>query len=174
MIDLTAYQAIFLWRHADAEPITISTSTDIQRELTVRGSQQAQQMAMWLANQLPEAFTVLSSPAKRTLQTAQTLGQQVTIVDQFAPGASLFEILNGLRHALPNTIMSQHIIIVGHQSWIGQLANYLESHASLLAESTFSVADRSFKKAEVLCFRKPLATPSALFELYQSQTPEID
>lgn len=172
MIDPKTHQVIFLWRHADAESISADSPTDSQRQLTALGVQQAQQMAKWLVCQLPDDITVLSSPAKRTLQTATSLGKKVVIVDKFAPGASLLDVLTGLHHAQQNVMTAQNIVIVGHQPWIGQLAHYLASHASLLAENTLSVADRSFKKAEVLCFRKPLATPSALFELYQSQAPE--
>lgn len=172
MIDPTTHQLIFLWRHADAASISADSPTDIQRQLTALGVQQAQQMAKWLACQLPEDITVFSSPAKRTLQTATSLGKEIVIVDKLAPGASLLEVLTGLHDAQQNHMTAQNVVIVGHQPWIGQLANYLERHPSLLAENTVSVVDRSFKKAEVLCFKKPLSTPSALFELYQSKSAE--
>lgn len=172
MIDPTSHQAIFLWRHADAAPISVDSPTDSERQLTALGIQQAQQMANWIIGQLPADIAVLSSPATRSLQTAKPLGKQVVIIDEFAPGASFIDILKGLHQALTSLTTSRNIVIVGHQPWIGQLANYLESHMSLSADHTISATDRIFKKAEVLCFRKPIGKPSSLFKLYQSHAPD--
>ena len=64
---------LILWRHAEAE----DGEPDEERRLTGRGKKQAKRVAKWLARRLPEDFAVISSPARRALQTARALGVEV-------------------------------------------------------------------------------------------------
>jgi len=61
---------LILWRHAEAEDGPV----DLKRALTGRGRKQAERMARWLREHLPDRFEVLASPAVRTCETADALG----------------------------------------------------------------------------------------------------
>lgn len=60
---------LVLWRHADAE----DGIPDEARKLTPKGVKQAQRMAAWLRERLPQHAHILASPARRAQQTAQAL-----------------------------------------------------------------------------------------------------
>ncbi|HKI65200.1 MAG TPA: histidine phosphatase family protein, partial [Burkholderiales bacterium] len=59
---------LILWRHAEAE----EGGPDLERRLTPRGHKHAARVAGWLLQRLPSKFTVLASPARRALQTAES------------------------------------------------------------------------------------------------------
>ncbi|MDP1716682.1 MAG: histidine phosphatase family protein, partial [Burkholderiales bacterium] len=63
---------LILWRHADAE----DGRPDAGRKLTAKGAKQAEVMAAWLRERLPEDTAVLVSPARRAQQTAQALSKK--------------------------------------------------------------------------------------------------
>jgi phosphohistidine phosphatase len=105
---------LILWRHAEAEDGT----PDLERELTGKGRKQAARLADWLNPRLPPDIRILSSPAKRTLQTAQALGRDYEVVPELAPGASAEDVLAvaGWPEA------TYPVLIVGHQPTLGQVA----------------------------------------------------
>ena len=80
---------LLLWRHAEAQ----DGDPDLARELTARGRKQAEKMAHWLHQHLPERRLVLVSPAVRTRQTADALGDEYRIERQLAPGADVAHYL---------------------------------------------------------------------------------
>ena len=129
---------LILWRHAETKegegPIA-----DSARELTARGLGHAQQMAEWLRRQRLPKVVVLSSPAKRALQTAQTLGLPVKVKTQLGVGASTADLLG----AADWPDHSGAIILVSHQPALGRLA-------SLLLAGT--EADWTIKKAGIWWF----------------------
>lgn len=108
---------LILWRHAEAEP----GLPDLERALSVRGQKQARRMAEWLTSQLPDSCKILSSPALRTLQTAEALGRKVKIHPDLAPGADPDDILKAANW--PGG--KESVLIVGHQPTLGQLAALL-------------------------------------------------
>ncbi|MDK9702707.1 MAG: histidine phosphatase family protein [Sulfuritalea sp.] len=129
---------LILWRHAEAKEAA-GPIADADRELTARGTRQAQEMAEWLrAQRLPE-LAVLSSPARRALQTAQALGLPVKIKTQLGVGASTADLLG----AADWPDQPGAIILVGHQPALGRLA-------SLLLAGT--EADWTIKKAGIWWF----------------------
>ena len=79
---------LILWRHADAEDDS-ATGLDADRALSKQGRKDARRMADWLDQFLPQNTTILSSPAKRCLETVAALPQlnpnktkrQVQVVD---------------------------------------------------------------------------------------------
>ncbi|MDP2823843.1 MAG: histidine phosphatase family protein [Sulfuritalea sp.] len=129
---------LILWRHAEAKegegPIA-----DADRELTARGVKQAQDVAEWLRRQRLPKVTVLSSPAKRALQTAQTLGLPVKVKSQLGVGAGVADLLGAA--GWPDHPGA--IILVSHQPALGRLA------ALLLAGAE---ADWTIKKAGIWWF----------------------
>lgn len=105
---------LILWRHAEAE----DTTPDMDRALTAKGHKQAERMAAWLNQRLPENTVVLASPAKRTLLTAIALDLKFTTLDELAPGASAHTLLKTA--GWPDT--EGAVLIVGHQPTLGQAA----------------------------------------------------
>ena len=129
---------LILWRHGEARdgdgPVA-----DADRELTARGLKHAEEMADWLRGQKLPKVTVLSSPTRRTLQTAQTLGLPVKVKAQLGIGASVADLLG----AADWPDHSGAIILVSHQQALGRLASLL------LAGSE---ADWTIKKAGIWWF----------------------
>ena len=129
---------LILWRHAEAKdgdgPVA-----DTDRELTARGIKHAQEIAEWLREQKLSKVTVLSSPARRSIQTAEMLGLPVKIKTQLGVGASTADLLG----AADWPDQSGAIILVSHQPALGRVA------ALLLAGSE---ADWTIKKAGVWWF----------------------
>ncbi|MCX7144957.1 MAG: histidine phosphatase family protein [Sulfuritalea sp.] len=129
---------LILWRHAEAKEAAGAVA-DADRELTTRGLHHAQQVAEWLRGQRLPKVTVLSSPAKRALQTAQTLSLPVKVKTQLGVGANIADLLG----AADWPDHSGAIILVSHQPALGRLA-------SLLLAGT--EADWTIKKAGVWWF----------------------
>jgi phosphohistidine phosphatase len=105
---------LILWRHAEAE----DGIPDIERKLTGKGRKQAARLADWLNPRLPPDIRILSSPATRTLQTAQALGRDYEVVPELAPGASAEKVLAVA--GWPD--VAYPVLIVGHQPTLGQVA----------------------------------------------------
>jgi phosphohistidine phosphatase len=103
---------LILWRHAEAEEAAPGQS-DLERALTGMGQ--------WLDSQLPDNCRVLSSPAVRTLQTAEALGRKFKIHNDLAPGADAADVLRAANW--PGA--KETVLVVGHQPTLGQAAALL-------------------------------------------------
>ena len=129
---------LILWRHAEAKEAD-GPVADGDRELSPRGLRHAQQVAEWLRTQRLPKVAVLSSPAKRALQTAEVLGLPVKVKKQLGVGASISDLLG----AADWPDHPGAIILVSHQPALGRLA------ALLLAGTE---ADWTIKKAGMWWF----------------------
>lgn len=127
---------LILWRHAQAhalpldeelqtraaagEDLTvhIDLAQDLARTLTPKGERQAERMAHWLNQRLPDTTRVLVSPAQRTQQTAMALGRSYKTVRSIDPQASVDDLLAAARW--PRN--KDPVLIVGHQPTLGLLA----------------------------------------------------
>jgi phosphohistidine phosphatase len=107
---------LILWRHADAEDA--AAGGDLARALTPRGKKQAERMGEWLRERISGEWRVLSSPAKRAMQTARALGLDFEARDALAPAASATAILR--EAGWPDGARS--VVIVGHQPTLGEAA----------------------------------------------------
>jgi phosphohistidine phosphatase len=96
-------------------------------------------VAEWLRGQRLPKVTVLSSPAKRAVQTAQALSLPVKVKTQLGVGANIADLLG----AADWPDHSGAIILVSHQPALGRLA-------SLLLAGT--EADWTIKKAGIWWF----------------------
>ncbi len=105
---------LILWRHADAEYGT----PDLERELTDKGRKQAEKMAHFLRERLPDDTRILVSPAVRTRQTIAPLTDKFTLEPAIAPGASVHDVLKAVKW--PNA--SGTVLVVGHQPTLGAVA----------------------------------------------------
>lgn len=111
---------LLLWRHAEAFD-TAPDGTDLGRELTPHGLQQAERVGRWLAEHLPPEARVMVSPARRTQQTALALGRPFETVEALRPGASTQDVLEAV--GWPNGTGT--VLAVGHQPWLGMTAAWL-------------------------------------------------
>ncbi|MCF8197191.1 MAG: histidine phosphatase family protein [Sulfuritalea sp.] len=111
---------LILWRHADAKDAA-GPIADADRELTGRGKHQAGEMAEWLRHQPLRSVAVLSSPAKRAVQTAETLRLPIKIKPQLGVGASVADLLG----AADWPDHPGAIVLVSHQPALGRLASLL-------------------------------------------------
>lgn len=109
---------LILWRHAQAQALSTDMNQDMARELTRKGTHQADQMAKWLNKRLPSTVRVLASPAKRTQQTAKALGRPFHTVQEINPQASV----DDLWAAACWPTLKDTVVIVGHQPTLGLLA----------------------------------------------------
>lgn len=108
---------LILWRHAEAVAERPDLP-DLERALTQRGERQAQRMAEWMNQRLPDSTRILVSPALRCQQTAKALGRKFRTVDEIRPGAGPEQLLRAARW--PEG--SEPVLIVGHQPAIGLAA----------------------------------------------------
>lgn len=136
---------IILWRHAQALPAmpTANNSAyedDMARVLTAKGQHQAKQMARWLATNLPKNTVLYSSPALRAFQTAEAIHKKINASQALQPNANLQEVIE----FLASIATVEHLLLVGHEPWLGQLAAHLLG---------FSGAEISIKKGAIWWLR---------------------
>lgn len=114
---------LILWRHAEAEPHAEDgdAAEDLKRALTPKGKRHAARVGAWLHRQLPDDVRVLSSPARRCVQTVEALGRNYKLVDALAPDASAQAILD----AAGWPAHRQPALIVGHQPLLGEVASLI-------------------------------------------------
>ncbi len=108
-------QELIFWRHGQAG----SAMTDLARELTLEGQRQAQRTAMWLRERDVD-FPIISSQAIRTQQTATFYRQPYKMAEELNPGQHFLSVLTFIENE-----QQPHLIVVGHQPWIGQMLAYL-------------------------------------------------
>ena len=119
---------LILIRHAKAEDAQRSRKPDRERALTERGSSDALRMALWLAEHIPHVDAIVTSPARRTLETAHVVASvwhsvPPPIIEEptlYMP--SLEEILTVVK-----TLDSQwkRVVLVGHNPSISELRDAL-------------------------------------------------
>lgn len=105
---------LILWRHAEAE----DGAPDLERSLTPKGVKQAEKVAAFLRQHLPNDARILVSPAARTQQTVAALTDHFTLAPTIAPGASAQAVLQAARW--PDA--DGTVLVVGHQPTLGEVA----------------------------------------------------
>ncbi len=111
---------LILWRHAEAHDAK-EGQDDLERALTPRGEKQAARMSAWLERQLPQGVRVVSSPARRTEQTAQALGRKYKLRAELLPDGTPTDLLELVQWDKGNGA----VLVVGHQPLLGQTAAHL-------------------------------------------------
>lgn len=176
------FENIIIWRHAEAEQAGVANAEyDVMRQLTGKGKTQAKRMARWLKQHLPKGTIVLSSPAIRALQTAEALSYKIQTHDNLKPSASLVDVLQVLNQVQSSqSNKHQHVLIVGHQPWLGQLVSFLFEQS--LNENTESnrmptYNNTSIKKGAVWWLRLRShdisSHPNLCYKLFTIQTPSL-
>lgn len=108
---------LILWRHAEA----VDGAPDHTRELTAKGVKQAEKIASFLRQHLPDRHRILVSPAIRTQQTVAAFAAHFTIAPTIAPGAPARAVLEAARW--PDA--GGAVLVVGHQPTLGEVAAQL-------------------------------------------------
>lgn len=108
---------LILWRHAEAE----DGAPDLERKLTPKGIKQAEKVAAFLRQHLPDDARILVSPAARTQQTVASLASHFTLAPTIGPGASAHAVLQAARW--PDA--GGTVLVVGHQPTLGEVAAQL-------------------------------------------------
>lgn len=120
---------LYIIRHAQAEDLGNTRMVrDFERELTSKGIMQSARLGKFLATESVKIDLLLSSPAKRALQTAKVLGEQLKydeekiLLDENLYGDGPKGYLNAI-----NKIGDQHqsVAIFGHNPDISFFAEYL-------------------------------------------------
>ena len=135
---------LILWRHAEAGDSLLDDAADLERPLKSKGERQAQRVADWLNQFLPDSARILTSPAVRCTQTAATLGRRVKKVDALGPSGTVEGLLAAARW--PDA--KEPVLVVGHQPTLGMVAAYL-----MCGEAARSCEPWSIKKGSVWWLR---------------------
>ena len=116
---------LYLLRHGVAADATAEIS-DADRALTADGARKMQRIAKGLKRAGFKPDLILTSPLRRTQETAALLatadpGVSVEIYEPLAPGHAAIEVLAGLKAYRTQ----RRIVLVGHQPDMGELASHL-------------------------------------------------
>ena len=109
---------LILWRHAEAEPGE-PDGDDNARALTSRGKRHAARVGAWLERTLADDCRILTSPAKRCVQTVKALGRRYEVVEALGTDSSAEAIIQAA--GWPGT--RQPVLVVGHQPLLGEVAS---------------------------------------------------
>lgn len=116
---------LLLLRHGKSDWNT--DRSDFYRPLSKRGKQNAQQMGEWLLRQQLQPDLIISSPALRTLGSAEICCEALGIpiqsiqTDEIIYEASLSNLIQ-LLTSIPNEI--QRLLLVGHNPGFEQLLSH--------------------------------------------------
>lgn len=147
---------LILWRHAEA----VDGAPDHARELTAKGVKQAQKIAAFLRQHLPDEYRILVSPAIRAQQTAAALTNHFTLAPTIAPGATAKAVL----HAARWPEAGGTVLVIGHQPTLGEVA------AQLLGSNDSSL---SVKKSALWWFSRREREGAAQITLRLVITPDL-
>jgi phosphohistidine phosphatase len=118
---------LILWRHAEAEELAqgesprwtaVRRAADLDRALTERGREQARIIAAWLKKRMPEGTRVLSSPARRCVETARALTKDFEQLPALGPDRDCGDLLGAI--GWPD--LGGTVLVVGHQPTLGRMA----------------------------------------------------
>jgi len=157
---------LYLVRHAIADADS-ATGSDADRALSEDGVRKMRRAALGLRRLGVEPDVILSSPLRRAEETAALLVEilapelAVEIYPPLSPGNAVGDILSGLRAQRE----ARHVMLVGHQPDLGQLASHL------LTGSTAAVA-LPFKKGGIAAIQVGALPPRAAGALEWFVTPK--
>ena len=166
-----------LMRHGDAQWKDPDIS-DFARPLNRKGQSEAESMARRLMELALIADLVLVSPARRTSQTADVLAHELSLPSRNVRRleelylARAQDILAVVRGTGPKI---QHLMIIGHNPGLSELARQLAPTAGIEGLTTAAICSIVFDVnswsaisadvlSDVLCEEPP--SPSGLFKLF--------
>lgn len=157
---------LYLLRHGVAADATPDLS-DADRPLTADGARKMQRIARGLKRVGFRPDLILSSPLRRTQETAALLAAvdpsvTVEIYQPLAPGHGAIDIIAGLRAYRGK----RRIALVGHQPDLGELASHLLTGSA-------SRAPLPFKKGAMAAIMVPALPPRSPGLLQWFATPKM-
>lgn len=153
---------LILWRHTEAEVISVS-GADSDRILTKRGHKDAAKMAKWLNQHLPVNTAVFCSPAARCLETAAALQKLRSVHVEVVDCLSIDSTPEIIKKMI-NDQSGKTILIVGHQPDLGVVISQLLG----MHENTCAI-----KKGAVWWLRQRLNEGVKQTYLYAVQHPNL-
>ncbi|AEU36018.1 SixA phosphatase family protein [Granulicella mallensis] len=173
---------LFILRHASAGTRRINPLLDLKRPLDKDGKSHCLQLAHVLMAMKINFDLIVSSPLKRSLQTAQLVGTEtgyesrILISNALAPTATFDQFQRLLRECAPH----ENLLVVGHNpnitAFLGQLIDPSVSSISSLDDRTPSrVRLRKGSLARLTLMRGPatlqwLLDPRIVRSLYATST----
>lgn len=157
---------VYLVRHGIAALPTNDTP-DSDRALTAAGRRKMMRVAIGLKRLGIVPDVVLTSPLRRAQETAallaSTLGRDLTVEihEPLAPGTAPADLVRGLRAYRA----AGHLMLVGHQPDLGELASHLLTGSA-------SLAPLPFKKGAVAAIEVASLPPRAAGVLQWFLTPK--
>lgn len=144
---------LYLVRHGIAADPSADTD-DTDRPLTAEGTRKMIRAAIGLKQLGIEPDVILSSPLRRAQETAALLAEglashvAVEIYQPLAPGTAPADLVRGLRPFRA----AHHLMLVGHQPDLGELASHLLT-------GSVALAPLPFKKGAVAAIDVPALPP---------------
>ncbi len=116
---------LILVRHAQAEQTT--GVQDFDRELTAEGQRDARHIGRWMTAQFQHLDTIISSNAKRAMNTAEIITEEFRQNHVIKPSEEVYEASVRTLLETVNAVdpKFQNILLVGHNPSISYLAEYL-------------------------------------------------
>jgi phosphohistidine phosphatase len=121
---------LYLFRHAEAGKRIPAPARDIERSLTAEGKEELEDVARSLARLKIRPDHIVSSPLKRTRETADTVAKalkqrgKVEIWDELKPEGSKLELFKRLSKLKPEST----VLCVGHEPYLSQAINEVMGH----------------------------------------------
>jgi phosphohistidine phosphatase len=121
---------LYLFRHAEAGKRMPARARDIERSLTAEGKEELEDVARSLARLKIKPDHIVSSPLKRTRETADIVAKalkqrgKVEIWDELKPEGSKLELFK----RLSKLKLESTVLCVGHEPYLSQAINEVMGH----------------------------------------------
>jgi phosphohistidine phosphatase len=121
---------LFLFRHAEAGKRLRAQTTDAERSLTAEGKEELEDVARALARLKIRPDHIVSSPLKRSRETASVVAKalkqrdRVEIWDELKPEGSKQDLFARLSKLKPETT----VLCVGHEPYLTHAINDVMGH----------------------------------------------
>jgi len=121
---------LFVLRHAEAGKRLPAQARDAERSLTAKGKEELEDVARSLSRIKLRPDHIVSSPLKRTRETASIVAKalngrdKVEIWDELKPEGSKQEFYKRLSKLKPET----SVLCIGHEPYLSQMINEVMGH----------------------------------------------
>lgn len=121
---------LYLFRHAEAGKRLPARARDVERSLTAEGKEELEDVARSLARLKIKPDNIVSSPLKRSRETADIVAKalkqrgKVEIWDELKPEGSKLELFKRLSKLKPEST----VLCVGHEPYLSQAINEVMGH----------------------------------------------
>lgn len=121
---------LYLFRHAEAGKRLPARARDIERSLTAEGKEELEDVARSLARLKIKPDNIVSSPLKRSRETADIVAKalkergKVEIWDELKPEGSKLELFKRLSKLKPEST----VLCIGHEPYLSQAINEVMGH----------------------------------------------